>query len=495
MAKKKSPRTIPAASPEDLQATIVNHNPSRKGHRPIPLDWTCEEHESIGCMTCWWALEAIRRYNEKNIPEALKSEITHDPLVQSFLATDPGVSSSLPNQISQIFNVPLPDRKTDGIKIEEKYSPPAPQRQFYRRKIDPRYPYPDYMDWFRRNSGTLGDRMLPEDIAFLLTKGEFYYRDYAELKHNLPRQVFQSAAISYDNPSWKRSWSGQHERNPLDTQMPALMRAQETGTSAVGTGDAGIITREKPVWIAVEALPELMRVRDLNKEQRLQLVAEREKLKSEKSTSLLTGVERASHLKKCRRRIKEIDKELRALDRNWQKVRVPGTGRPAFQVQIPPCPEGSEPFSLGSEFARGHQLMRRKNFYAYIEMAFGLVPKDRPDQWDREVAALENAMLRRAESFGLLNDWEKDLNAPKEELWLRDEDIEELVNDAPCEPTALENSMTGYTRDENGQLADETIQKGALKNHGDWRWGRGRGSDKDGTDDMEKDGTNDRGGK
>ena len=55
--------------------------------------------------------------------------------------------------------------------------------------------------------------------------------------------------------------------------------------------------------------------------------------------------------------------------------------------------------------------------------------------------------------------------------------------------------MTGYTRDENGQLADETIQKGALKNDGDWRWGRGRGSDKDGTDDMEKDGTNDRGGK
>ena len=36
MAKKKPPRTIPAASPEDLQATIVNHNPSRKRYRRYP---------------------------------------------------------------------------------------------------------------------------------------------------------------------------------------------------------------------------------------------------------------------------------------------------------------------------------------------------------------------------------------------------------------------------------------------------------------------------
>lgn len=140
MAKKKSPRTIPAASPEDLQATIVNHNPSRKGHRPIPLDWTCEEHESIGCMTCWWALEAIRRYNEKNIPEALKSEITHDPLVQSFLATDPGVSSSLPNQISQIFNVPLPDRKTDGIKMKKSIHRRRPSVSFIAERLIPVIP-------------------------------------------------------------------------------------------------------------------------------------------------------------------------------------------------------------------------------------------------------------------------------------------------------------------------------------------------------------------
>jgi hypothetical protein len=482
------PATSPAASPADLQATIINHNPSRKGHRPPPKDWACDEHGSVSCLACWYVLEVTRLHNEQSAPPpAPQTELPQVLAIRSFMATDPGVSPSLPTQIGQIFNVPLPERKTDEFKTEDKYSPPEPQRRFYRRKTAPNYLCPEFMEWFQRNKDTLGDGMLPEDIAFILTRGEFHYRDYAKLKHNLPRQVFQSAAISYDNPSWKRTWRDwRDDRNPLDTQMPALIRAQETGTSAVGTGDAGIITRESPVWITVEALPDLVRARDLNKEKRLRLVAERENLKSEKSTSLLTGTARASRLKKCRRRIKEIDKELRALDRDWKKVRLEGTGRPSFQVQIPPCPEGSSPLA-GSleEFDRGRRLMRRKNFYAYIEIAFGPLQKDHPDHWDHDVAALENAILRRAESLGLLHDWEKDLTAPKEETWLREEDFEALFAEYQ-EPSAQENARTGYTRNAEGQLADETIQKGALKNHGDWIWGRKHGPDNDGTGDTEK---------
>ena len=129
--------------------------------------------------------------------------------------------------------------------------------------------------------------------------------------------------------------------------------------------------------------------------------------KNKKSSCLLTGTARASAQTKCRRRIKDIDKELRALDRNWQRVRLAGTGRPSFWVQIPPCPEGAEPIEYFMLYGRNYRLMNAKNFCAYIQDAFGPQPKDSLDWWNYSVAALENAILRHAESVGLLDDWKK----------------------------------------------------------------------------------------
>jgi hypothetical protein len=494
MRKKPSTPAIPAASPEALQATIINHNPSRKGHRPPPKEWSCKTHGSVGCMACWWVLEATRLHNEKTMPSALQTELPPEPAVQSSLATDPGVSSSLPTQVAQIFSVPLPERKADGTKIEEQYRPPEPQRQFYRRKSPPDYSCKEFMEWFNRNSATLGDRMLPEDVAFLLTQGAFHYEDYENLKHKGPRQVFQAAGISFDNPSYKRSWTGQHERNPLDTQMPTLLRAQEGGTSAVGTGDEGILTLEKPDPILVEALPELIRGRDFKRGKRVELTAEREKVKTElwelspknkESACVLTGVARASAQRKCKRRIADIDEEIRAMERDWRQVRMTGTGRPSFILEIPPCPQGSKVLNYLSEADRGYRLLTRKKMRAYMAQAFGTEAKDYPDRWARCTAALENAILRHAETRGLLGDWIKDPTAPVENTRWLDEDFEVLFEELQ-EPTALENSQTGYKRDERGELPDATIQRGATKNHGDWRWSQGRPPDEEGTSGREK---------
>ena len=134
---------------------------------------------------------------------------------------------------------PFRTEKRMGSKSKKSIHRRRPSVSFIAKNC-PVIPNPDYMDWFRRNSGTLGDRMLPEDIAFLRTKGEFYYRDYAELKHNLPRQVFQSAAISYDNPSWKRSGPDNMSeirwihRCPLSCALRRLVRRQ----SAPGTPES-----------------------------------------------------------------------------------------------------------------------------------------------------------------------------------------------------------------------------------------------------------------
>jgi hypothetical protein len=502
--REKISPTIPAAPPasslEELSlapfVTAGDYHPSRKNHLPAPTDWICEHHGARQCMSCWYVEEATRLYRANRMIEDVPLPIPPVSSVESILRANTGISPPIKEQLARELGMTLPEPVREEIKVEpEKEIVVVPQRLFYRRKFPPNYPYPEYMGWYKRNSGTLRDVMLPEDVAFLLTQGAFHYEDYEKFKDNPPREVFQSAAISFDNPSWKRSGNDLvGERNPLDVHSQTLFRPQESGVSAVGTGEAGILTREKAKTILVEALPELMRVRDLNKEHRIGLETERENLKTElwnlspknkKSGNSLTGTARASAQTKCRRRIKAIDKELRALDRDWKKIRLEGTGRPAFSLQVPPCPEGSQPLI----YLPGHRrerLMTWAKFQAYAEEAFGAECKDHPEHWDRCAAPLENAILEHAEVVGLLDGWVKDSSAPVESRQWLESDFDAIDADEDASAETQENAQRGYKRDENGKLADETIQKSSGKNHGDWRWGMGHPVDGAGDSVMDK---------
>ena len=412
---------------------------------------------------------------------------TPDPSIEFVLPTNTGVSASLAQQISEATNRPIPERLPEKPEVREKEFVEAPQRLFWRRKNPPNYDCPEYMSWWEQNSTTLGDRMLPEDIAFLLTQGAFHYENYENLKHLGPRQVFQTAAISLDNPSWKRGGDWLDERDPLDVHSQTVTRAQEAGTSAVGIGEDGILTWEKSDSIQVEALPDVIRMHDFNKGKRAELVAEREKLKdklwqlspkNKKSMNLLTGVPRKSQQQKCRRRIQDIDKELKALARDWRKVRMEGTGRPSFTVEIPPCPQGSKVLSYLSAGDRGQRLMTRQKFRQYMAQAFGAEAKDSPDRWNRCTPGLENAILRHAKARGLLNDWILESAAPQDQAWLREVDFEALFEEIQDEDAGAENAQKGYRKGEFGQLPDNTIRRVAPK---------GRPPDGEGTSGREKD--------
>jgi hypothetical protein len=411
MRKKNPPVQIPAASPQDLQKAKLagrsDPSPYRRGHRPVPLDWVCTHHQDLACLACWYVFEALRLDREpQGIVDVPIPISAGDPSVESVLPTNTGVSPSLPEQIAQVYDKPLPLAPPIEIKMEEKKFVEAPQRLFYRRKSPPNYACPEFMDWFKKNAGILGDHMLPEDVALLLTRGEFHYEDFANANDSYPLTP----------------------------------------------------------WVQVQALPDVFRRRDLNKDKRIQLEEERERMKSEKSTSSLTGVERASHLKKCKRRIKAIDKELRAMARDWTKVRVEGSGRPAFWLYLPSCPTGSKQVDY-LPFDRGQRLMTQRKFRAYAEFAFGKEPNDYKENWDHRMAALENGILRHAEKMGLLSDWVKDPTAAVEDTRWRDSDWDALFHEFGT-PAASEVAKTGYGRRADGRVPDPTIRKaGVPKRH------------------------------
>src|SRR5271155_1874109 len=86
-------------------------SPYRKGHRPVPLDWVCTHHQDRACLACWFVKETLRLEREKQgIVDVPIPPPAPDPSVESVLPTGTGVSVSLAEQISQIYDTPLPER-------------------------------------------------------------------------------------------------------------------------------------------------------------------------------------------------------------------------------------------------------------------------------------------------------------------------------------------------------------------------------------------------
>ena len=326
------------------------------------------------------------------------------------------------------------------------------------------------------------DGMSPENIAMFLMIPQFIYSNYEENKTK-PRHVFVTP-----DEALHRS---EHKLPP--SILPPDKRASDFSVTHVGTE---IVREAEPLVIHIEALPaekhwrnippppELVQSLKDAKGQELKMLT----VKWNDKHGGLDPEELASARTRQYRKIKKFKEEVEKYNK-LQQVDKPGTGRVAYDISIPPCPNGSQ------------LNFRPTEIRSYIDGALNPPLREatdpaEPDRyrttpsnkiaWDFIYSKFENKVINLAFQKELVRGW-PNLEARKE--WVTDgcpvpppkfygcfenrgtrnyeKDFQEDLGSVP-DNTAQNNAERGYERGELGEVLDESIRHVGPRTHVGW---------------------------
>jgi hypothetical protein len=181
---------------------------------------------------------------------------------------------------------------------------------------------------------------------------------------------------------------------------------------------------------------------------------------SAKHSKKLDGGLRGDDLEKARRSNKreqqKIEKKIASYDK-WTKVDIPGTGRPSFTIQIPPCPKGCRLFFENPAL--------KKSVREYIKTAWGRSRKEDSAAWDWDFHYndFEDQVVRRALAAGIFCLY------PNELAFTKLIDVNPTKWELPRGETAADKAKWGYTDFGNKELAelgDDGVQIRLGRPHG-----------------------------
>jgi hypothetical protein len=334
------------------------------------------------------------------------------------------------------------------------------------------------------------DGLTPVNIAAFLMMPEVLYRDYENNKHNPPKTIFRTAAVSYDTTSYKARGA--------NWVMTERRIKGEGGSEAVGADDIVMTPESLEAYYSVHTDPippeRVMRKLPVPPQMLEALAnakAERNRLKKSEQKKLppeqryddsdTLRVEQ----RKFDRKIKDLEAQIGSWS-EWGRVDVPGTGLPSFKIVLPFCPEGSEcmfPVGLVKQYLKiawaetyGSGSQRRKP-----------VPlsNQKISWWDFKWIDFENKVINRAArlgmfvfaykatkgeqalvvmsglSFAALHEQALEEDARRQD----DDDITDLRARWLADNEARENAARNY-RGEEGRALDPAIRRAKPQGHG-----------------------------
>jgi len=309
------------------------------------------------------------------------------------------------------------------------------------------------------------DGMSPQNIAAFLMVPNFIYTDYEQNKNNPPVLVYVTADESINRAVHKLSENGGADH--VETQE----HSEQYTITAVSDE---IQRRAEPIVIHVVGEPAKQIRRKIPPPPELvQALKDAEGLELERLTPKwnrehgdLTAKALATGRRAQDRKIAKLKKQKAAFD-HVQLIDDPKTGRPAHDILIPPCPEGS------------HEIFPRSAIEKYVSDAYNTLDFTSWDDW--RYAELENRVIQRMYDLNLFRGW------PNERAY-----GEWMISGRPCfgsedfrddfgwfksgkkrdvfEPdtTARDNSINGYRRSEGGYVEDDSIRRVGPGTVGGW---------------------------
>jgi hypothetical protein len=316
------------------------------------------------------------------------------------------------------------------------------------------------------------DGMSPENIAMFLMIPHFIYSNYEENKTK-HRQVFVTP-----DEALHRS---EHKLPP--SILPPDKRASDFSVTHVGTE---IVREAEPIVIHIEAIPaekhwrkippapELVQALKDAKGQELKMLT----VKWNDKHGGLDPEELSSARTRQYRKITKLKDEVEKYNK-LQQVDKPGTGRIAYDILIPPCPEGAQ-FNF-----------RLTEIRKYIDGALNPPLREATDPeesdkdritpsfgvaWDFIYSQFENKVIHLAFQKELMRGWP---NLAARTEWVADgcpipppkfygnfenrgthnfeKDFQEYLG-SEFDETAKNNAWQGYERGELGEVRDESIR-------------------------------------
>jgi hypothetical protein len=363
-----------------------------------------------------------------------------------------------------------PERVAENLGVQEPVDSPEPVTEPRRRFFQP-LPEGRSPEWPKRVDG-----VSPRNIAMFLTMPEFIYTDYEQNKNNLAKRVFVTADESVNRPAHKLS------DDLADSQVQTQGQSEDWSVTSVG---GEIQKRAEPIVIHSAAEPPKKIRRKIPAPVELF-----ESLKNAKGIELeqltvkwndehgnLTAKELASARTRQYRKISRLEEEADAYNRA-KPIDDPNTGHPAYDVVIPPCPEGSS------------EVFPRVAIQEYVADAFNRRDYRDWDEW--RYVALENQVIDRMYQLNLFRGWPNDRAFA---TWVLDgrpsfgdknfSDFYGWTGEGPRHPmdfcaldtTAKDNAITEYRRSEGGYVADDSIRRVGPGTKGGWHVA-GQGADK-----------------
>jgi hypothetical protein len=418
-----------------------------------PTGARCKTHNIPDCTPC--------KYNENPRPPKPEHEFRSDPTPPpSTSVCEPKGDElrKLQTNIEAQLNIPVKKEKTAHILP-------------YRHSYQP-LPRGCVVEWPAHLNG-----MSTQNIAMFLMMPEFVLIDYEKNKANPPKRIFVTPEESVNRPI--------HKSPPTISNLDSQ---QEWSVTHVG---AEIIQGAEEFVIHVPAIPAQTRKRKvLPPPELIEALKSAEGPELERLTAKynedrggLSAKELATARRAQYRKIEKLKKEKENYERHLQDVDDPTSGRPAFDVVIPPCPEGS------------HWRFPKSLIREYILDAFSASSDCNSDYWLFHYTRIENSIIRRAHLLNLIREYPDDsaraqwaldgCPGPTDKAFKpfygrrpaseRDEEDEFLMD---ALPPAKDIAQGGYRRGEGGVVEDDSIRRVGPGTQGGWH-GAGCGADTD----------------
>ncbi len=241
--------------------------------------------------------------------------------------------------------------------------------------------------------------MSPMNIAMFLTMPEVLYVDYGEYKNNRLKPRILTSRTAYDTTSRK---GRKRSRKAWQFAGIKIIRVAADGVAAVSAQE---IEASEPEQIQTDSIlprremrkteptitwKENGEIRTITMQEALKNAkANRKRLESSEQKRLPLEqrcTDRKDLLIQQRfwdRRIEALKEDIKSWD-ECREVEVPGTGAESFMVEVPLCPEGTQP-------AFDMVLVRE-----YIRTAWGAMPHVSPTWWRHYWQKFENEVIHRA---------------------------------------------------------------------------------------------------
>ena len=320
--------------------------------------------------------------------------------------------------------------------------------------------------------------MSPRNIAMFLCMPEFLYDNYGQNKNNPPKWVYKTAEESYDRPTHKLPEEIVFF-NPEDNSIKQQSHQQSEDWTVTPVSDK-IKQRAEPIVIHVEAEPPRQMRRKIPAPSYLTEALAQEKAKQEPLTVRWNrehGGLTPEELERARvaqnRVVKKLQNQVDAYGR-VQTIDDPTTGTAAWDITIPPCPEGCK------------QKWSPAFIVKYVTEAFNT--HDYAEMGDWEYAELENQIIQRMYDWNFFRGWQRpglssscDMARAQWQVDGRPKFGDEAFNDFYGWPangkqngnrnpfgldtTAIENAETAYRYGESGRR-DSSIRRVGPRGHG-----------------------------